>query len=360
MYNDLYGTISTESIIDATMYNEHLMGLFFGIMIFSSIIGLIIIISYWKIFKKAGKPGWASIIPIYNNIVMIQIAKLPIWFIILLFIPIANIYALFKIYIEIAKKFGKTSGFGIGMALLSVIFIPLLAFSDSKYEDVVKEETINNNTMDATNVNNNQEISINNENPINSVQETIPTEIDIPVDSIPVSEPIVSSSEISVEPTVAPILNAEPIAQTNENLESNTNIPTYETQNSVVTEPVVNSEPTLEVEPVITPDVEPVINNTDEPIQTPVTPQLEPQNTTINAFNSTPIMTDTVVNKEPEVLETPIIEQISETSNEPEIEPQIITEIPSVSTEQKNLCKNCGTEMPDIVSICPNCGTDNE
>lgn len=95
-----------------------------------------------KINSKAGKPWWAAIIPIYNNIVLLEIAGLPTWNIILLFIPFANIYIAFKIYIEIAKKFGKSAGFGAGLALLFPIIGAILAFDDSKYE---ASSTITNN-----------------------------------------------------------------------------------------------------------------------------------------------------------------------------------------------------------------------
>ena len=121
-----------QSVANATMNSAPMMGLFFGIIIFSVVLGLISIISNWKIFNKAGKPGWASIIPIYNYIVMIQIAKLSMIYLVLLIIPIVNIFAIFKINIAIAKKFGKSTGFGIGMTLFSIIFIPLLALVTPK------------------------------------------------------------------------------------------------------------------------------------------------------------------------------------------------------------------------------------
>ncbi len=99
------------------------------IIIISMAISIFMIVSMWKIFTKAGREGWASLIPIYNLVVMIQIAELPTWYVILYLVPIAQIYAMFKVYIELAKKFGKSAGFGVGMVLLSIIFIPILAFS---------------------------------------------------------------------------------------------------------------------------------------------------------------------------------------------------------------------------------------
>ena len=93
-----------------------------------------IIAAFWKTFEKAGKPGWAAIVPIYNIIVMLEIAGKPIWWIVLFFIPIANLIALILINLEIAKKFGQGSGFGIGLAFLPFIFWPILGFGSAEYE----------------------------------------------------------------------------------------------------------------------------------------------------------------------------------------------------------------------------------
>ena len=104
---------------------------------FSSIIGLLVavlvIAGMWKVFTKAGKPGWASIIPIYNVVVLLQIAGKPIWWIVLLFIPIVNIVIAVMVMISVAKAFGKGTGFALGLLFLSPIFIPILGFSDAQY-----------------------------------------------------------------------------------------------------------------------------------------------------------------------------------------------------------------------------------
>ena len=63
--------------------------------------------SYWKVFTKAGKPGWAAIIPIYNMIVLLEVTKQPLWMIILFFLPVANLIALIIVNIELAKLFNK-------------------------------------------------------------------------------------------------------------------------------------------------------------------------------------------------------------------------------------------------------------
>lgn len=94
---------------------------------------VVAIAGLWKIFVKAGKPGWAAIIPIYNGIVLLQIVGKPIWWIILMFIPFVGFIILVLVMLGLAKSFGKGAGYGIGLALLGFIFIPMLGFDDSKY-----------------------------------------------------------------------------------------------------------------------------------------------------------------------------------------------------------------------------------
>ena len=87
----------------------------------------------WKTFEKAGKPGWAAIVPIYNIIVMLEIAGKPLWWIVLFLIPIANLVVAILVGIAIAEKFGKGAGFGVGLALLSFVFYPLIGFGDAQF-----------------------------------------------------------------------------------------------------------------------------------------------------------------------------------------------------------------------------------
>lgn len=88
----------------------------------------------WKIFVKAGKPGWAAIVPIYNIIIILELVKKPIWWIILFFIPLVNFIIAILVFIELAKAFGKSAGFGVGMALLGFIFVPMLGFGDAQFQ----------------------------------------------------------------------------------------------------------------------------------------------------------------------------------------------------------------------------------
>lgn len=92
-----------------------------------------VVAGIWKVFEKAGKPGWAAIIPIYNIIVLLEIVGKPIWWIIGFFIPCLNIVVAILVALEVAKCFGKGAGFGIGLALLPFVFYPILGFSDARY-----------------------------------------------------------------------------------------------------------------------------------------------------------------------------------------------------------------------------------
>lgn len=93
----------------------------------------IVIAGMWKLFAKAGQPGWATIVPIYNTYVMTQIVGRPILWFILTFVPCVNLVAMVLIMIDLAKSFGKSTGYAIGMILLPFIFIPMLGFSDAQY-----------------------------------------------------------------------------------------------------------------------------------------------------------------------------------------------------------------------------------
>ncbi|MFT5123402.1 MAG: hypothetical protein ACI9TH_001359 [Kiritimatiellia bacterium] len=90
------------------------------------------IVCMWKIYTKAGKPGWASIAPIYN-IILLEIVGRPLWWIVLMFIPFVNVVIFILVLIDLAKSFGKGAGFGIGLLFLGIIFFPMRAFGSAKY-----------------------------------------------------------------------------------------------------------------------------------------------------------------------------------------------------------------------------------
>ena len=93
------------------------------------------IVALWKVFTKAGKPGWASIIPIYNTVVLIQIAGKPVWWIILYFIPVVNIVISILVIVGIAQKFGRGVGTILGLIFFPIIFLLILGFGSAQYQD---------------------------------------------------------------------------------------------------------------------------------------------------------------------------------------------------------------------------------
>jgi hypothetical protein len=94
---------------------------------------VIIIAAVWKVFIKAGRPGWAAIVPIYNLIVLLQVAGKPGWWILLLMIPLVNIVVFILMYAGVARNFGKGVGFTLGLIFLAFIFFPILAWGSAEY-----------------------------------------------------------------------------------------------------------------------------------------------------------------------------------------------------------------------------------
>jgi hypothetical protein len=105
-----------------------------GVVILYLALLIISISALWKLFTKAGKPGWASIIPIYNQIVLIDMAGKPIWWILLFFIPVVNIVVSILVMAGLAKNFGRGAGTVIGLIFLPIIFLLILAFGSAEYQ----------------------------------------------------------------------------------------------------------------------------------------------------------------------------------------------------------------------------------
>lgn len=101
--------------------------------IISLLLAGVIFLCLWRIFKRAGKPGWASIVPVYNYYCLTEISLGNGWLFLLLFIPVANLVLYIMIYYNLAKKFGRGTGFCIGTVLFPFIFLIVLAFSDYQY-----------------------------------------------------------------------------------------------------------------------------------------------------------------------------------------------------------------------------------
>ena len=96
-------------------------------------VAVFVIAAMWKVFTKAGQPGWAAIVPIYNYVILLKIVGRPLWWVVLLFVPLVNLVIGIMIHLELAKSFGKGTGFGVGLILLGFIFFPILGFGDARY-----------------------------------------------------------------------------------------------------------------------------------------------------------------------------------------------------------------------------------
>ncbi|MGB8332455.1 MAG: DUF5684 domain-containing protein [Polyangiales bacterium] len=107
-------------------------GSVFGLL-FGLAIAAFYIYSLWKVFEKAGKPGWAAIIPIYNVVVMLEIVGRPIWWVFLFLIPVVSFVVMIIVSIDMSKSFGHGALYGFGLAFLSFIFLPVLAFGSDTY-----------------------------------------------------------------------------------------------------------------------------------------------------------------------------------------------------------------------------------
>lgn len=95
---------------------------------------VLIIAGGWKMFAKAGQPGWLFIIPIVNLYFMLKIAGRPGWWLILYLIPIVNLVISIIVAIDLSKAFGRGVGTAIGLIFLPVIFIPILGFGSAAYQ----------------------------------------------------------------------------------------------------------------------------------------------------------------------------------------------------------------------------------
>lgn len=95
---------------------------------------LLLLVSLGKLFTKAGHPGWAAFVPIYNMIILLQIIERPGWWLILFFVPMVNFVVMFIVGIELAQAFGKDILYGLGLFVLTPIFTSMLAFGDSRYQ----------------------------------------------------------------------------------------------------------------------------------------------------------------------------------------------------------------------------------
>lgn len=104
-----------------------------GTVIAALAVAIVSIIAQWKIFTKAGKPGWAAIIPFYNMYTLFEVAGMNGWMFLLMLLPIVNIVIMIMLYVNLAKSFDKSTGFAVGLIFLNFIFMLILGFGSDQY-----------------------------------------------------------------------------------------------------------------------------------------------------------------------------------------------------------------------------------
>ena len=207
--------------------------LFISMVIISLIISVVMLISLIKIFKRNGKPGWGVIIPIYNFILMSEIAEVKSIYVILLFVPIANIYARYVIYKGIAKKYNKSSGYAVGMLLVPFIFFPMLAFK--KEDDTLNvNNNVNNNQFQGEIINNQEVIQPIQGQPSVTMMQEAPVNMEMPS--------VEQTNNVGVVPPVMP--QEAPVSAEVQN-----SIPSVEQANNIgVVPPVMPQEAPVSAE----------------------------------------------------------------------------------------------------------------
>jgi hypothetical protein len=137
-YNYNYSTdlTTTDTGVLAAM-----MAFFAAYTLVILVVAVFMIVCMWKIFVKAGKPGWAAIVPIYNLVVLMEIVGRPTWWVLLYFLSvipfvgwIGALVVGIIVMIDLAKSFGKDTGFAILLILLPIVGYPMLAFGKDEYK----------------------------------------------------------------------------------------------------------------------------------------------------------------------------------------------------------------------------------
>jgi len=119
MSPEYYTTTTTTSSGDAGA----LLGVYLIVLLLFALPGLI---ATWKLFQKAGKPGWAAIVPFYNTVVMLQIAKQPIWYFVMLFIPFVNFIFAILVLVGFIKAYRGSVGFWVAYILFPLVSLFLI------------------------------------------------------------------------------------------------------------------------------------------------------------------------------------------------------------------------------------------
>lgn len=259
-------------------------------------VSIINIIALWKVYKKAGKGGWESIIPFYNTWVLVEIAGLNWWWFLLFFAPLvlgfipilnvfsglATLFVFFNCYYNIAKKFNKGTGFAVCLTLFSPICIPILGFSKNNVYN--SNVAVSNNGVFGPSGNGNSNNNVNNMN-YNNVNNNYTNSYQNNVQPQPMY-----NNETNTIPVVTPTQNIVQSDYMNNNVNTNTVSADVPTQNTMQNDSVNN-----------------------------------------NIDNSTPV-------------DVPA-QNHTENNN-----------MGSATVQEFSFCGNCGTKLEGNVKFCPNCG----
>jgi hypothetical protein len=103
-------------------------------MIVALAIAVFSIAGLWKMFGKAGRPGWAAIIPIYNTYVLLKVAGMSGWWLLGFFVPFLNIFVALYLWWKVSEAYGHGFGYFLGLWFLTPIFLMMLGFGKSQYQ----------------------------------------------------------------------------------------------------------------------------------------------------------------------------------------------------------------------------------
>ena len=342
-----------------------------NMMLLFSLMAIFINISMWKIFTKAGKEGWKALIPFYNIIVLLEIVELPTWYVVLYFVPFISIYFVFKTYIELAHKFGKSTRFGVLMVFFIIVCFPILAFDSSTYQDGSYSENTNysNTNMNTNSFNNNLNNYNNSTNQFNgqSIQtDTLNSmnQVNSGVSSFGVTN---NSSNVFVDNTATNQVS-QPTNQNqmNDIFEMPTNLNNQQMNNQPVNN-VVDTNPFVEPQSTIgsmntsSINEQSIYTNTNlgsttgtmpdyssvNPVNNP-TPNIDlNSNSSFNSINAQPTMNSTIPSVDNSVNQT----QQQFTGS---VTPDVTSSVnPEIATKA---CPNCGAQVKSDSSFCFMCG----
>jgi hypothetical protein len=101
----------------------------YGLMVVGYVAG------WWTVFRKAGQPGWAALVPVYNiYVLVVGVARLSLLWFVLVLVPGVQVIAAILVNVEVARRFGRSEAFGLGLAVLGPVFYPILGFGPAKYQ----------------------------------------------------------------------------------------------------------------------------------------------------------------------------------------------------------------------------------